>query len=129
MTDGESDAGRRLLDRARGCLLGLAAGEALGTSVEFRAPGSFAPVTRRPGGRQRFDHAARSRRPLLRRQSPEGDRLRRRQVAHDVSCRRTRGSGIPDRGLGRLAWRDRILETADRLVAGTAGPSPGVVTA
>ena len=32
-------------DRARGCLLGLAIGDALGAAVEFRPPGSFAPVT------------------------------------------------------------------------------------
>jgi ADP-ribosyl-[dinitrogen reductase] hydrolase len=33
------------MDRFRGCLLGLAAGDAVGTSVEFRERGSFAPVT------------------------------------------------------------------------------------
>lgn len=38
------------LDRYRGCLLGLAAGDALGTTVEFRAPGSFAPLTDMIGG-------------------------------------------------------------------------------
>jgi ADP-ribosyl-[dinitrogen reductase] hydrolase len=32
-------------DRFRGCLLGLAAGDAVGTTVEFMPPGSFAPVT------------------------------------------------------------------------------------
>lgn len=32
-------------DRFRGCLLGLAAGDALGTTVEFKAPGSFPPLT------------------------------------------------------------------------------------
>ncbi|MEO2090903.1 MAG: ADP-ribosylglycohydrolase family protein [Gemmataceae bacterium] len=31
--------------RFRGCLLGLAAGDALGTTVEFSSPGSFAPLT------------------------------------------------------------------------------------
>jgi ADP-ribosyl-[dinitrogen reductase] hydrolase len=31
-------------DRARGCLYGLAIGDALGAAVEFREPGSFAPV-------------------------------------------------------------------------------------
>jgi ADP-ribosylglycohydrolase len=29
----------------RGCLIGLAAGEALGAAVEFSAPGTFSPVT------------------------------------------------------------------------------------
>ena len=33
------------LDRYRGCLLGLAAGDALGTTLEFKAPGSFTPLT------------------------------------------------------------------------------------
>ena len=36
--------------RARGALLGLAAGDALGTTVEFRRPGSFAPLTDIVGG-------------------------------------------------------------------------------
>src|SRR4051812_17438769 len=38
------------MERARGMLLGLAAGDALGTTVEFRAPGTFAPVTDMVGG-------------------------------------------------------------------------------
>lgn len=38
------------IDRYRGCLLGLAAGDALGVSVEFRPPGTFAPVTGMAGG-------------------------------------------------------------------------------
>ena len=37
-------------DRFRGCLLGLAAGDAVGTTVEFQARGSFTPVTDMTGG-------------------------------------------------------------------------------
>ncbi len=37
-------------DRFRGCLLGLAAGDAVGTTVEFAPRGSFAPVTDMVGG-------------------------------------------------------------------------------
>ena len=37
-------------DRFRGCLLGLAAGDAVGTSVEFCARGTFEPVTGMTGG-------------------------------------------------------------------------------
>ena len=37
-------------DRARGALLGLAAGDAVGTTVEFRPPGTFEPVTDMVGG-------------------------------------------------------------------------------
>ena len=37
-------------DRYRGALLGLAAGDALGTTVEFSSPGSFVPVTDMIGG-------------------------------------------------------------------------------
>ena len=37
-------------DRFRGCLLGLAVGDAVGTTVEFRARGSFRPVTDMVGG-------------------------------------------------------------------------------
>ncbi len=36
--------------RFRGCLLGLAVGDALGTTLEFRAPGSFVPLTDMIGG-------------------------------------------------------------------------------
>ena len=36
--------------RFRGCLLGLAVGDALGTTLEFRAPGTFAPLTDMVGG-------------------------------------------------------------------------------
>ena len=32
-------------DRYRGALLGLAAGDALGTTLEFKPPGTFAPLT------------------------------------------------------------------------------------
>jgi ADP-ribosylglycohydrolase len=37
-------------DRIRGGLLGLAAGDAVGTTVEFRPPGSFVPLTDMVGG-------------------------------------------------------------------------------
>ncbi|MHC4548617.1 MAG: ADP-ribosylglycohydrolase family protein [Planctomycetota bacterium] len=37
-------------DRYRGCLLGLACGDAVGTTVEFRPRGSFPPVTDMVGG-------------------------------------------------------------------------------
>ncbi|MCY0964156.1 ADP-ribosylglycohydrolase family protein [Parathalassolituus penaei] len=38
------------LDRYRGCLLGLATGDAVGTTLEFRPRGSFAPITDMVGG-------------------------------------------------------------------------------
>ncbi len=37
-------------DRFAGCLLGLAVGDAVGTAVEFRPPGTFPPVTDMTGG-------------------------------------------------------------------------------
>ena len=37
-------------DRYRGCLMGLAAGDAVGTTVEFEPPGTFPPVTGMDGG-------------------------------------------------------------------------------
>ncbi len=43
-----SDAAVR--DRFRGCLLGLAAGDALGTTLEFRSPGTFDPIDDMVGG-------------------------------------------------------------------------------
>jgi len=39
-----------IVERYRGCLVGLAAGDALGTTVEFRSPGSFEPMTTIVGG-------------------------------------------------------------------------------
>lgn len=39
-----------LSDRFRGCLLGLAVGDAIGTAVEFEPRGSFAPLTDMVGG-------------------------------------------------------------------------------
>ena len=38
------------IDRYRGCLLGLAAGDALGTTLEFKTPGSFRPIDDIVGG-------------------------------------------------------------------------------
>ena len=40
----------KLLDRYRGALLGLAAGDALGTTLEFRPPGTFDPIDDMNGG-------------------------------------------------------------------------------
>lgn len=39
-----------LRDRCRGALLGLAAGDAVGTTLEFKPPGSFPPITDMIGG-------------------------------------------------------------------------------
>ncbi|TDL55578.1 ADP-ribosylglycohydrolase family protein [Paenibacillus dendritiformis] len=41
---------KAMLDKYKGCLVGLAAGDALGTTVEFRSPGTFVPVTDMVGG-------------------------------------------------------------------------------
>lgn len=38
------------LERIRGCLLGLATGDALGTTLEFQPPGSFTPIDDIVGG-------------------------------------------------------------------------------
>ena len=40
----------QMINRYRGCLLGLAAGDALGTNLEFRPPGSFATLNDIVGG-------------------------------------------------------------------------------
>lgn len=37
-------------ERYRGCLLGLAAGDAVGTALEFKSPGTFMPITDMVGG-------------------------------------------------------------------------------
>jgi ADP-ribosyl-[dinitrogen reductase] hydrolase len=43
-------------DRSRGALIGLAVGDALGAAVEFKSPGSFAPVAGyRSGGPYRLE--------------------------------------------------------------------------
>jgi ADP-ribosyl-[dinitrogen reductase] hydrolase len=41
---------RHSLDRAQGCLLGLAIGDAVGTTLEFRPRGSFEPIDDMVGG-------------------------------------------------------------------------------
>lgn len=38
------------LNRYQGCLVGLAVGDALGTTLEFKSPGSFSPLTDMRGG-------------------------------------------------------------------------------
>ncbi len=48
-----SEAAER--DRFRGCLLGLAAGDALGTTLEFKPPGSFERFRRMRHSAQYFD--------------------------------------------------------------------------
>lgn len=40
----------QLIERYKGCLLGLAIGDALGVAVEFSPPGTFEPVTDMTGG-------------------------------------------------------------------------------
>ncbi|MCC5952029.1 MAG: ADP-ribosylglycohydrolase family protein [Acidimicrobiia bacterium] len=45
-----SDPVDQCLDRAIGTLMGLACGDAVGTTVEFRTPGSFEPLTDMVGG-------------------------------------------------------------------------------
>lgn len=42
--------GGRSVDRARGALVGLAVGDAVGTTLEFQPPGSFEPITDLVGG-------------------------------------------------------------------------------
>jgi len=39
-----------LLDKAKGCLIGLAVGDAVGTTLEFRQRGTFEPITDMVGG-------------------------------------------------------------------------------
>jgi len=39
-----------IIDRYRGCLMGLGAGDALGTTLEFASPGTFTPVSDMVGG-------------------------------------------------------------------------------
>ena len=38
------------IQRYRGCLLGLAVGDAVGTTLEFKPPGSFKPIQDMVGG-------------------------------------------------------------------------------
>ena len=50
MSQGTPEVTLTLQDRYRGCLLGLAAGDALGTTLEFKRPGTFTPLTDMVGG-------------------------------------------------------------------------------
>jgi len=47
---GEGPAPRSSRDRAIGALVGLAVGDAVGTTLEFESPGSFEPITDMVGG-------------------------------------------------------------------------------
>jgi ADP-ribosylglycohydrolase len=47
---GDAGANRAARDRAIGALLGLACGDAVGTTLEFKAPGSFTPIDDMVGG-------------------------------------------------------------------------------
>lgn len=49
-TPARSSVGRDAADRSRGALLGLAVGDALGTTLEFKSPGTFEPLTDMVGG-------------------------------------------------------------------------------
>jgi ADP-ribosyl-[dinitrogen reductase] hydrolase len=40
----------KTIERFRGCLLGLATGDAVGTTLEFKAPGTFKPIEDMVGG-------------------------------------------------------------------------------
>jgi ADP-ribosylglycohydrolase len=50
VTQSEGNLLDPLFDRYRGCLLGLATGDALGTTLEFKSPGSFQPLKEMVGG-------------------------------------------------------------------------------
>lgn len=50
MVRAESPNNESLKNRFRGCLLGLAVGDALGTTLEFQDPGAFEPITDIVGG-------------------------------------------------------------------------------
>ncbi len=50
MSQGTPETIPTLQDRYRGCLLGLAVGDALGTTLEFKRPGTFMPLTEMVGG-------------------------------------------------------------------------------
>ncbi len=50
MSQGTPETIPTLQDRYRGCLLGLAVGDALGTTLEFKRPGTFTPLTDMVGG-------------------------------------------------------------------------------
>jgi ADP-ribosyl-[dinitrogen reductase] hydrolase len=49
-TETRGESSMTLIDRARGCLLGLAVGDAVGATVEFKPPGGFQPLNDMVGG-------------------------------------------------------------------------------
>ncbi len=82
-----------MVDRFRGALLGLAIGDAVGTTVEFMAPGTFEPVRdmvgggafRLPAGAWTDDTSMAHASPPARRAS--GQSLARRELGGDCSAR------------------------------------------
>jgi ADP-ribosylglycohydrolase len=83
------------VNRFRGCLLGLAVGDAVGTTVEFSPPGSFAPVTDMVGG----GHVV---------EALEAALWALAGALHGLE-------GIPAHWRERVLMRDEILAFADRL--------------
>jgi len=50
ITNWKENGSNEKIDRYKGCLLGLAAGDALGTTLEFKPPGTFKPLKDIVGG-------------------------------------------------------------------------------
>ena len=70
-------------DRYVGCLLGLAIGDAIGTTVEFLPPSKFTPLT--DGGSQAIRREARA--------AAEIQEVRRLAHAHFIACNVSTNSG------------------------------------
>ena len=95
------------IDRYRGCLLGLACGDAVGTSVEFSARDSFPPVTDMLGGGP-FG--------LVAGEWTDDTSMALCLATSLVHCRGT-VDAIPAHWLEKLAMRDDIDELARALFA------------
>ena len=89
-------------DRYRGCLLGLAVGDAIGTTIEFQPRGSFAPLTDLVGGGP-FGHGLEIGKIRAGAKRPAGPGQHdQRNVAIGVSPRQSANQAIHERPIERV---------------------------
>ena len=111
------------LNRFRGCLLGLAIGDAVGTTVEFQPRGSFLPLTDLVGGgvfgleaaRWCFYQTSTFETAILQAANLGADADTTAAICGQIAGTYYGESAIPPRWRERLYMRDEINNLADKL--------------
>ena len=102
-------------ERYRGCLVGLAVGDALGTTLEFRRPGTFAPIQDMVGGGP-FHNGSSFRHGALLAVNLGGDADTTGAVYGQLAGAFYGESGIPEVWRLHLAHRELISSFAGKLL-------------